>query len=93
MTHKTSHKVLNSTIDKAKKKIKVGKIYFHWQDPKKHYKILGIGFCEWDETPCVIYQQLEEPKLVWIRRVEGENGWLTKVKMDGKMVDRFTLVR
>lgn len=68
--------------------IKEGDIYYHWRDPNTKYKILSLGFTEWNEDVVVIYQNIET-KVVWVRKLEGDDGWLTPVERDGEDKRRF----
>lgn len=88
-----SHNALLHQLASSMKKVNVGGIYYHWKNPDHHYIVLSVGFCEWDETVCVIYQDKEgDNPLTWVRRLEGEDGWLTKVEFNGQLRNRFTLV-
>lgn len=83
----TSYEELTNRIEEARKKVVVGARYYHWKHPEVYYKILSVGFTEWAEEVVVIYQ--DENKMTWVRRLEGEGGWLTPV--DGK--SRFVRVK
>ena len=92
MAH-TSYSELAERVQEAQKKIKVGGIYYHWKHPETHYKVLGIGFTEWNEELVVVYQNVDN-QAIWVRRFEGEDGWTTPVEeRPGEDKSRFTLVK
>lgn len=94
MMHKTSHEELNMRLEAARQKVRVGDVYYHFKNPQQHYRVVALGFCEWDESVVVIYEQIGvEKPLTWVRRLEGEGGWLTPVtKEDGTSISRFIRV-
>lgn len=91
---KTSEKDLLQKIELAKTQVRVGGVYSHWKNPNKLYKVLEIGFCEWDETAVVVYQQLNAKNpITWVRRLTGIDGWLTKADYNGKKINRFEKIK
>ncbi len=92
MTH-TSYADLATRVKGAEVKVKVGSIYSHWRNPQQHYRVLAVGYTEWDENMVVVYQQIDHPQpLVWIRPLRGKDGWLTPVAHEGTEIPRFQLV-
>jgi hypothetical protein len=72
--------------------IEIGAKYYHYKNPQTHYQILNIALSEWDEEPVVIYQSLDD-SIIWVRKINGENGWNTPVQLDsGSFVHRFEKV-
>lgn len=90
MAH-TSREDLMKKLEEAKAKVKVCAKYYHWRKPDHFYEIISLGFCEWNEEICVIYRDIEnETPLTWIRRLEGEDSWLTPAtREDGSQTLRF----
>lgn len=90
MSHQISHEELVRRVEEAKQKVVVGGVYYHWKNPNQHYKVIGIGLCEWEESVCVVYQQLNvDNPLTWVRRLEGVDGWLESVEDNGSSHPRF----
>lgn len=90
MSHKEPLNKLTESIEAAKQLVPIGGLYYHWRTPSQHYKVLDIGLCEWDNTVVVIYQRLDSQyPTIWIRRLRGEDGWLTRVIDKGKEIARF----
>ena len=90
MAH-TPYSELEEKIKLGKEKVVVGGKYHHWKDSETHYTILHVGLAEWSEEIVVIYQH-EPAGVVWVRRLEGEDGWLTPVERDGDDKRRFVPV-
>jgi hypothetical protein len=91
---RTSHQELANRVQGAEVKVVPGAVYYHWRNPQQHYRVLSIGYTEWDETMVVIYQQINHPQaLVWVRRLRGEDGWLTPVLQNGIDIPRFQAVK
>lgn len=91
MAH-TSYEDLEKKINLAKQKVEVGGKYHHWKDPDTHYTVLAVGFTEWNEEVVVVYQNLKNG-MTWVRRYEGQDGWLTPVDSDGPDKSRFIKVK
>jgi hypothetical protein len=70
--------------------LEIGSIYFHYKNSQVRYKILQVGILEASEEPCVIYQSLYEPSLVWVRSLAS---WRTPVEHNGQIVTRFQKVQ
>lgn len=49
---------LDKQIAKAKKKVEVGGIYYHYKNPDKYYVVESIGCLENTEEVCVVYRAL-----------------------------------
>lgn len=69
------------------KKIEVGAIYKHYKGTK--IKVLAEGFHSETLEPVVIYMHLEDG-IVWAR---PSKMFLEKVKIDKKLVQRFTRIK
>lgn len=89
MAH-TSVDDLLKKVNSAKGKVEVGETYYHWKNSDAIYTVLAVGLTEWDEEPVVVYQSTEG--VVWIRRLEGIDGWLTEVP-DRPGVDKSRFVK
>jgi hypothetical protein len=91
---RTPHSELAAQIEAAKERVVVGGIYYHWKNPGQYYQVDDLGFCEWDETLCVIYHQIgKKHQFPWIRRLHGEDGWLSPVQTEAGETDRFHPVK
>ena len=72
--------------------IEIGAKYYHYKNPQTYYQVLNIALSEWDEEPVVVYQSLTD-SIIWVRKINGENGWNTQVQLDnGQVVNRFEKV-
>lgn len=89
MAHLKSHDQLESELEEAKKLVKIGGIYTHFKNPEHHYKIIDVAIQEATDKVCIIYQTLYGKKLLFIRDLDS---WISQPEVDGKKVDRFTLV-
>lgn len=91
MTHTDSTQLLDK-LNSKQYNIEVGAHYHHYKNPQVHYQVLHIALSEWDEEPVVIYQSLAD-SIIWVRKINGENGWNTPVQLDsGQIVNRFEKV-
>ncbi len=91
MAHTDSNQLLEK-LNPEQYNIEIGAKYYHYKNPQTHYKVLNIALSEWDEAPVVIYQSLTD-SIIWVRKVNGENGWNTAVQLDnGQIVNRFEKV-
>lgn len=91
MAH-TDSKDLQNKLKPTQYNIEVGAYYHHYKNPQTHYKVLNLALSEWDEEPVVVYQSMTD-NLIWVRRINGENGWNTPVTLDdGQVVNRFEKV-
>jgi hypothetical protein len=87
-----SNTELQAKIDALSSEIIVGGQYVHWRNPDSVYEIISLALSEWDEEVVVVYRNLDSG-ITWVRRVYGEDGWLTEVtKDDGSVGRRFILV-
>lgn len=77
---------LDKQIAKARKKVEVGGIYYHYKNSDKYYVVELFGFLESSEEVCVVYRALYGKGIVWVRTLEN---FLEKI--DGKM--RFDKVK
>jgi hypothetical protein len=84
---------LQAKIDTLSPKIIVGGQYVHWRNPDSVYEIISLALSEWDEEVVVIYRNLDSG-ITWVRKVYGEDGWLTEVtKRDDLIGPRFILLK
>jgi hypothetical protein len=91
MAHTDSTQLLDK-LNLEQYNIKIGVKYYHYKSPQKHYKVLNLALLEWDEEPVVIYQSLDD-SIIWVRKVNGEDGWNTPVQLEkGQIVNRFEKV-
>ena len=91
MAH-TDSKDLQTKLEPTQYSIEVGAYYHHYKNPQIHYKVLNLALLEWEEEPAVVYQSVVD-NLIWVRRINGENGWNTPVTLDnGQVVNRFERV-
>ena len=77
---------LTETVKKAEQRVHVGRLYTHYRDNKKIYKVLAIAINEADEEPCVVYQALYGDGLIWVRKVSI---WLDAINYNGQISPRF----
>ena len=92
MAH-TDSKDLQTKLTLTQYNIEVGGHYHHYKNPQTHYKVINLALSEWDEEPVVVYQSMTD-NLIWVRRINGENGWNTPVTLDnGHVVNRFEKVK
>ena len=91
MTH-TERNILQQKINQAKAQIIIGAHYRHTKTSGE-YLIIGIGINEKTEEISVIYQEINHPEqIIWIRSLEGEDGWLTPTEINGQQIPRFTKI-
>ena len=84
---------LQAKIDALSSEIIVGGQYVHWRNPDSVYEVISLALSEWDEEVVVIYLNLDSG-ITWVRKVYGEDGWLTEVtKGDDSMGPRFILLK
>lgn len=79
---------LKNTLDQANQKVQVGKLYYHYRNPKQLYKVLALAIDEKSDTPCVVYQAQYGDNLIWVRALSV---WCELVEHQGKSVLRFIL--
>jgi hypothetical protein len=83
---------LQAKIEALATEIIVGGQYVHWRNPDSVYEIISLALSEWDEEVVVIYRNLDSG-ITWVRRVHGEDGWLTDVTKGGDLIGpRFILI-
>ena len=75
-------------LKEASQKVNVDEVYQHYKTKGK-YKVVALALQESSGEPCVIYQSLDSPDLVWVRDIEI---WNEIIESDGKKVKRFTRV-
>jgi hypothetical protein len=84
-----SQDYLSNRLKLAEKQVEVGKMYFHYKNPEQAYKVIKIAITEWDDEICVIYEARYGNNLAFVRPL---NSWLSKVKHEGRIQSRFTLI-
>lgn len=88
MAHTDSTQLLDK-LNPKQYNIEIGAKYYHYKNPQTHYKVLNIALSEWDEEPVVVYQSLVD-SVIWVRKINGENGWNTPVQLEsGQVVNKF----
>lgn len=65
-------------------KIKVGRFYYHYKNPRKLYIVDKIAINEVDEKVMVVYTSCDHEQITWVRSLES---WLETVNG----VQRFSL--
>ena len=89
----TDRNILQQKLDQAKTQVQTGTKYRHTKTGGE-YLIINIGINEKTEEISVIYQELSHPEqIIWIRSLEGEEGWLTPTEINGQLVPRFTKIK
>ena len=81
--------ILKNKIEKAREKIEIGGIYYHYKDPNKKYIVLQIALLENSQNVAIVYQAEYGDKIIWIREIDN---FLQVVEINGKKQQRFTLV-
>lgn len=91
MAH-TERGVLQEKLNQAQTQVEIGARYRHTKT-KGEYLIKGLGIQEDNESIVVIYEELSHPEhIIWIRSLEGPDGWLTPTEINGELVPRFTKI-
>jgi hypothetical protein len=85
-----SHEALQSEINEAGKKVAVGGSYYHYKNPDRNYKVLHLAVTEFDDELCVVYQAQYGKELIFVRPLKS---WLSEVRLDNHIVQRFTLIQ
>lgn len=78
---------LEEKLKEASKKVKVGGRYWHFKNPDHFYTVVSLGIQEATENVCVLYKA-EYADITFVRDLES---WISKVEVNGKLADRFTL--
>ena len=78
---------LAARLADAARKVSVGARYRHYK--QLTYKVVSLALGEEDLEPCVVYQAEYGDRLTWTRPLSS---WLEQIEVDGKKVDRFTLL-
>lgn len=92
MAHLTAEEILRK-LKEASKLVSVGSHYTHYKSNDHVYVVTGFGVDEDSEEIRVEYQRLDEtPPIPWRRRLEGQDGWLTPVEINGTEIPRFKKV-
>lgn len=79
--------VLIKEMEEARRKVKVGGIYYHYKKPDQTYKVIHLAITEWNDKICVIYQAQYGEKLIFVRPLVS---WLSKNRWNGHIVNKFT---
>ncbi len=82
---------INAHLRAAHERVTVGGMYRHYKDPDSRYRVKELALLEAGGEVVVVYESLNDG-LVWVRPLEAESGWLTKVVVAGKEVERFERV-
>ena len=88
MHKRVSDEELIRRVEAARDQLDLTGIYTHYRHIDSRYRIVMVALSELNERPCVIYQNLGHPDLVWVRDLED---WLVQVPTEtGELVPRFT---
>ena len=74
MPHR-SHDDLEKDLNLAQTQVKVGGVYAHYNNPDHKVKVIRLGIQEATEKICVIYQDVADERLTFVR---GLDSWLEK---------------
>lgn len=85
--HYLSNEELLARLKDAESKVKIGERYYHYKHPEKLYTVERIAMLEATEEPAVLYTS--EDGITWIRPISE---FLSQNEVDGKLVNKFTLV-
>lgn len=85
----TDETILVVEVNAVKSKIRPGDIYYHYKDPSKLYKILGVSVIESNEAVAIIYQALYGHEIIWVRPWKN---WSESVEYNGVLYQRFNQV-
>lgn len=88
MVH-TPAQVLEERLAEAATLVEVGAHYAHYKHPDKPYKILALALLEENEEVAVVYEQLQDERLTFIRPLAS---FLEGIEVGGKTVLRFLKV-
>jgi hypothetical protein len=77
---------LQNKLKAAREQIQVGQKYAHYRSKDKAYLVLQIALLEAEVEPCVVYQDLHDLNLIWVRPLKS---FCETVEASGKMVPRF----
>lgn len=87
MTKRESQTQLAARLAEAASKITVGARYRHYKN--QDYTVLLLALREEDDEPCVVYRAEYGGNIVFIRPAAN---WTEQIELDGKKVNRFTLL-
>jgi len=88
MEHKTQDE-LQSELEKVKRRVGIGDLYYHYKHPEKYYVVEFVGFLESNEEVCVGYRSLYGKGILWVRMLAD---FTAEVEVNGEKVKRFQLV-
>jgi len=89
MAHKTKEE-LEKDLNKAKERIKLGDLYYHYKNPDKFYKIVDFVIIEHDDSAGVVYEAVYE-ELKGIKFVRPVAEFWEIVEFRGERVKRFNV--
>ncbi len=69
MPHKSQDDIARD-LEIAKAKVKVGGTYSHYKNPKHLVKVIALGTQEATDKPCVIYQEIEGGRHIFVRDLD-----------------------
>ena len=87
MAKRESQEKLTARLASAADKVVVGAKYRHYKD--QIYTVLALALREEDNEPCVVYRAEYGDRISFTRPVAN---WIEQVEIDGKKVNRFTLL-
>jgi hypothetical protein len=68
-----SHEDLERELEAAKTKVMIGGVYSHYKNTEHKVKVVAIGLQEATEKVCVIYRDVANEKLIFVRDLDA---WL-----------------
>lgn len=86
MPHK-SIRIIENELAIAKTQVKIGGVYSHYKNPEHLVKVIALGTQEATDKSCVIYQDIANKNLIWVRCLDI---WLEKPL---KNTPRFKLIK
>ncbi len=84
MSTHTNETILANTIKDIK--VKPNELYYHYREPNKYYRVLGIAINEANEKPAIIYRALYGEGLLWVRDYDI---WRQEINHNGSVTTRF----
>lgn len=89
MAHLKTQDDLKKEIAEVGKQVKVGGRYSHYKKPENIYQVIGLGVQESTDKICVLYKPEYMDDITFVRDLDS---WLAMPELEGKLVERFTLL-
>lgn len=78
---------LQEKLAQARTSVEEGTLYRHYRSAESRYRVLRLALQEDTEEPCVVYESLQSPGLVWVRNLSD---WEAEVALlNGGSMKRF----